>query len=133
MTDRLFVYGTLMRSSSHALARELKQRATYEGPARYNGRLYRVTHYPGVIASSAPDEWVFGDVYTVHDRALLTELDRYEGCGPEDPEPTQYLRLVQPVILTAGPQVEAWVYIYNRPVDQLKRIVSGRFSDTDML
>jgi gamma-glutamylcyclotransferase (GGCT)/AIG2-like uncharacterized protein YtfP len=33
------------------------------------------------------------------------------------------------VILTVGPQVEAWVYIYNRPVDRLKRIVSGRFSE----
>jgi gamma-glutamylcyclotransferase (GGCT)/AIG2-like uncharacterized protein YtfP len=132
MTDRLFVYGTLMRGSSHALARELKQHATYEGPARYNGRLYRVTHYPGIVSSSAPGEWVFGDVYTLRDRELLADLDRYEGCGPDDPAPTQYVRLLQPVTLSAGPQVEAWIYIYNRPVDQLKRIVSGRFSDSDM-
>ncbi|CAN5180477.1 gamma-glutamylcyclotransferase [soil metagenome] len=133
MTDRLFVYGTLMRNSYHALARELKQRADYEGPARFNGRLYRVTHYPGVVASSAPEDWVFGDVYTLRDRDLLTELDRYEGCGPDDPPPTQYLRLLQSVMLPSGPAVEAWIYIYNRPIDRLQRIVSGRFSDADAL
>ncbi len=133
MTDRLFVYGTLMRSSHHALARALKQHASYEGPARYNGRLYRVTHYPGVIASSAPEDWVFGDVYTLRDSDLLKDLDRYEGCGPDDPPPTQYLRLLQPVTLSSGPSVEAWIYIYNRPIDRLKRIVSGRFNDADML
>ena len=133
MTERLFVYGTLMRSSHHALARDLKQRAIYEGPARFNGRLYRVTHYPGVIASSAPEDWVFGDLYTLRDPGLLQDLDRYEGCGPDDPPPTQYLRELRTVTLSSGPSVESWIYIYNRPVDQLKRIVSGRFSDTDML
>lgn len=131
MTDRLFVYGTLMRNSHHALARELKQHATYDGPARFNGRLYRITHYPGVIPSSAPEDWVFGDLYTLHDPELLKDLDRYEGCGPEDPPPTQYLRERRTVTLSNGPSVETWIYIYNRPVAGLQRIVSGRFSETD--
>lgn len=123
----LFVYGTLMRSSQHPMARKLQAGAAYLGGARYNGRLYRVTHYPAVIASAAPGEWVFGDVYTLRDRDLLAELDRYEGCGPDDPEPTQYLRLVQTVTLDSGAQMEAWVYVYNLPVDELEWIRSGRF------
>lgn len=131
MTDRLFVYGTLMRSSHHALARALAEGATYDGPARFNGRLYRITHYPGVISSSAAAEWVFGDLYTLKDSDLLKDLDRYEGCGPDDPPPTQYLRQRHAVTLLSGPSVEAWIYIYNRPVERLERIVSGRFDEMD--
>lgn len=131
MTERLFVYGTLMRSSQHPMARKLESGATYLDSARYNGRLYRVTHYPGVIASSAPDEWVFGDVYMLRDPDLLTALDRYEGCGPDDAEPTQYLRLVQDVMLSGGTTVKAWVYVYNLPVEMLEWIRSGRFDMAD--
>ena len=131
MADRLFVYGTLMRSSHHALARELKQRAIYEGPARFNGRLYRVAHYPGVVVSNAPEDWVFGDLYTLRDPGLLKDLDRYEGCGPDDPPPTPYLRQRHAVTVSGGSDVESWIYIYNRPVDRLQRIVSGRFSEAD--
>lgn len=127
MSEHLFVYGTLMRSSRHPMARKLEAGAAYLGGARYNGRLYRVTHYPAVTASTDPEEWVFGDVYTLRDPALLAELDRYEGCGPDDPEPTQYLRLVQKVTLDSGAQVEAWVYVYNLPVEKLEWIKSGRF------
>jgi gamma-glutamylcyclotransferase (GGCT)/AIG2-like uncharacterized protein YtfP len=127
MSERLFVYGTLMRSSQHPMARKLEAGATYLDGARYNGRLYRITHYPGVIASSASDEWVFGDVYTLRDPDLLTALDRYEGCGPDDAEPTQYLRLLQDVTLSSETTVKAWVYVYNLPVEKLEWIRSGRF------
>lgn len=129
MSERLFVYGTLMRGSQHQMARELAARTTYLGGARYNGRLYRVTHYPGVIASTAADEWVFGDIYTMPDPDLLTALDRYEGCGPDDAEPTQYLRLLQDVTLSDGATVKAWVYVYNLPVETLEWISSGRFEE----
>ena len=131
MTDRLFVYGTLMRSSHHALARALAEHGTHVGPARFNGRLYRITHYPGVIPSSSAAEWVFGDLYTLKDIDLLKDLDRYEGCGPDDPPPTQYLRQRHTVTLLSGPSIEAWIYIYNRPVERLKWIVSGRFNEMD--
>lgn len=129
MTERLFVYGTLKRDSRHPFAAQLAAKASYLGQARYNGRLYRVAHYPGAVASSLSGEWVQGDVYTLQDPDLLKALDRYEGCGPDDPKPTQYLRLLQTVTLSDGAAVEAWVYVYNRPVERLERIMSGRFDE----
>ena len=39
-------------------------------------RLYRITHYPGAVPSSQPDEWVFGDVFDLNDLDLLAALDR---------------------------------------------------------
>jgi len=129
MTERLFVYGTLRRGSRHPLAGQLADKASYLGEARFNARLYRITHYPGAVASSQPGDWVQGDVYVLQDPTFLTSLDRYEGCGPNDAKPTQYLRLLQSVTLSDGTAVDAWAYIYNWPVEKLERIMSGRFDE----
>lgn len=131
MTGHLFVYGTLMRGSSHPMARKLAAGAGYLGGARYNGRLYRITHYPGVVPSRLPDEWVFGDVFELRDPEILAALDAYEGCGPDDAEPTQYLRRIQDVTLSGGAVTDAWVYVYNWPVENLARIESGRFGEVE--
>jgi gamma-glutamylcyclotransferase (GGCT)/AIG2-like uncharacterized protein YtfP len=127
MSERLFVYGTLMRASSHPLAQELMQRAAFEGEARFNGRLYLVSHYPAVVPSERSEEWVHGEVFVIRDPDFLVALDRYEECGPEDTQPTEYRRLQQTVELSSGESVEAWMYIYNRPVADLRRIASGQF------
>lgn len=132
MTGRLFVYGTLRRGSRHPLAGQLAAKATHLGQARYNGRLYRITHYPGAIPSGLPDEWVFGDLFELTDLDLLAALDRYEGCGPTDPQPTQYLRLLQNVVLANGSALDAWMYVYNRPVEGREWIKSGRFDEVEM-
>lgn len=132
MTERLFVYGTLRRGSRHPLAGQLAAKAKHVGAARYNGRLYRITHYPGAVPSKVPDEWVFGDVFDLNDLDLLAALDRYEGCGPDDPKPTQYLRLLQNVIIGQGEASQAWIYVYNRTVEGREWIKSGRFDDIEM-
>lgn len=132
MTERLFVYGTLRRGSRHPLAGQLAAKGKHVGEARYNGRLYRITHYPGAVASSSPDDWVFGDLFDLRDVEFLTALDRYEGCGPDDPEPTQYLRLLQSVVLADGTTSEAWMYVYNRPIEGRERIKSGRFDELEI-
>lgn len=132
MTERLFVYGTLRRGSRHPLAGQLAAKARHLGEARYNGRLYRITHYPGVVPSSTPDEWVFGDLFELTDPDLLVALDRYEGCGPTDPQPTQYVRQLQTVALPDGTTAETWMYVYNRPVETRERIKSGRFDELEL-
>jgi gamma-glutamylcyclotransferase (GGCT)/AIG2-like uncharacterized protein YtfP len=125
--DLLFVYGTLMRSFDHPMAKLLSRSAEFIGEARCQGRLYLVKHYPGLALSDDANEVVFGELFRLHtpDASLVT-LDDYEGCGPDVVSP-QYLRQVLPVTLDDGTVSEAWTYIYNRPVVQLKRITSGRF------
>lgn len=131
MTERLFVYGTLRRGSRHPLAGKLAASASFVGEARYNGRLYRITHYPGVVPSTLPDEWVFGDVFELRDADILTALDRYEGCGPDDADPTQYVRRIQNMTLSDGAAVDAWTYVYNWPLENRQRIKSGRFDEVE--
>ncbi len=72
---------------------------------------------------------MFGEVYLLRDPAVLRLLDNYEGCGPDAEVPAEYRRLLQTVTMDSGPQVEAWVYVYNWPVDKLQRIASGRFAE----
>ena len=51
-SDRLFVYGTLMRGFDHPMAQLLsRQAADFIGEARCRGRLYLVKHYPGLVLS----------------------------------------------------------------------------------
>ena len=128
MTTNLFVYGTLMRGYAHPMARLLSANADFLGEASCRGRLYRVKHYPGLTLSDDARDVVHGELYRLRDvDGLLREFDMYEACGEGFPEPTQYLRQIFSVTLADGTTSEAWTYVYNWPVAELKRIESGRF------
>jgi gamma-glutamylcyclotransferase (GGCT)/AIG2-like uncharacterized protein YtfP len=129
-SDRLFVYGTLMRGFDHPMARLLSRSADFLGEAHCRGRLYLVKHYPGLVLSDDPADVVFGELYRLHAAAeLLREFDMYEACGEGFEPPTEYVRQMLPVTSGDGAASEAWTYIYNWPVGHLPRIASGRFLD----
>jgi gamma-glutamylcyclotransferase (GGCT)/AIG2-like uncharacterized protein YtfP len=128
ISDRLFVYGTLMRGYVHPMAKLLSANADFLGEASCRGRLYMVKHYPGLVLSDDPAEIVYGELYRL--RApddLLREFDMYEACGEGFPEPTQYARQMFSVTLEDGSASDAWTYLYNWPVAKLTHIESGRF------
>jgi gamma-glutamylcyclotransferase (GGCT)/AIG2-like uncharacterized protein YtfP len=127
-SDRLFVYGTLMRSFDHPMARLLTANADFLGDAQCGGRLYLVRHYPGLVLSGDSADIVYGEVYRLREPgALLREFDMYEACGEGFEEPTEYVRRMLPVTLADGTTGEAWTYVYNWPVAELPLIASGRF------
>jgi gamma-glutamylcyclotransferase (GGCT)/AIG2-like uncharacterized protein YtfP len=127
-SDRLFVYGTLMRGFDHPMARLLTANADFVGSATCRGRLYLVRHYPGLVLTNDPADIVHGELFALRDvEALLREFDMYEACGEGFEEPTEYVRQLLPVTLADGAAGEAWTYIYNWPVTELPRIASGRF------
>jgi gamma-glutamylcyclotransferase (GGCT)/AIG2-like uncharacterized protein YtfP len=127
-SDRLFVYGTLMRGFDHPMAQLLSRSAEFIGEARCRGRLYLVKHYPGLVLSGDHADMVFGELYRLRaPDELLREFDMYEACGEGFAEPTEYIRQMLPVTSGDGAVSEAWTYIYNWPVAHLPLIVSGRF------
>jgi gamma-glutamylcyclotransferase (GGCT)/AIG2-like uncharacterized protein YtfP len=137
-SDRLFVYGTLMRDFDHPMAQLLARSADFIGTARCRGRLYLVRHYPGLVLSEDADDVVFGELYRLRQPVeLLAEFDMYEACGEGFQEPTEYIRRMLPVTLEdgatgealSGAGTQAWTYIYNWPVTKLPRIASGRFME----
>jgi gamma-glutamylcyclotransferase (GGCT)/AIG2-like uncharacterized protein YtfP len=128
ISDRLFVYGTLMRGFDHPMAQLLSRSADFLGTATCRGRLYLIKHYPGLVLSDDAGDIVFGELYRLRDRdALLGEFDMYEACGEGFPQPTEYLRLMLSLTLDDGSTTDAWTYVYNWDVAKLPRIASGKF------
>ena len=128
MPDYLFVYGTLRRGANHPMHQLLMQNSRFIGMAHFQGKLYQVTHYPAVVASTHPDEQVLGEVYQLlQPEQMLPELDRYEECGADFPAPQEYRREMQQVVLENGDSLTAWVYLYNRSTVGLEQLLSGDF------
>ncbi len=131
--DLLFVYGTLRRGTGHPMASFLEQRARYVGRGRTPGHLYDLGAYPGMVLAAGTEDWVRGDLFALADpEQTLAELDRYEGCGPDDPRPWYFQRALAPVQRDDGAEVAAWVYSYCRPVREEQRIASGEYHRDDL-
>ena len=130
ISDRLFVYGTLMRGFDHPMAKLLAANADFLGEASCRGRLYLVRHYPALALSDDPADVVHGELFSLRARdAMLAEFDMYEACGEGFKPPTEYVRQMLNVTLADGSSSEAWTYVYNWPVTELRRIASGRFRE----
>ena len=128
ISDRLFVYGTLMRGFDHQMAKRLSANADFLGEATCRGRLYLVKHYPGLVLSEDPADQVFGELYRLRAAGeMLREFDMYEACGEGFAEPTEYVRRLLTVTRDGQTPDEAWTYVYNWPVARLPQIASGRF------
>lgn len=128
-SEYLFVYGTLRRHTGVAMAEHLARHATFQDTGFCQGRMYSLGRYPGFVPTSEPQEQVTGDVYRLDDPArILALMDEYEEYGAAFPDPNEYLRREQPVRLTDGRVINAWVYVYNWPVSEETRIRSGNFT-----
>lgn len=126
--DYLFVYGTLRRGSKSEMYRLLARCADFMDDATYQGKLYRVDYYPGMIPSDHTQDVVHGEVYRLRrPDIVLSRLDEYEECGPGFPEPTEYVRRKEYVKLRSGEIISAWVYLFNRPTEGLELIQRGDF------
>jgi gamma-glutamylcyclotransferase (GGCT)/AIG2-like uncharacterized protein YtfP len=130
INELLFVYGTLRRGSRHPLARLLAENAEWLGFAYFRGLLFDIGPYPGAVPSGDPAHRVRGEVYRLKDpAAILPLLDRYEEFGKEFPEPNEFIRTRQ-AVLRGSSTVEAWIYLYNHPTDDLALLGHDYFSET---
>jgi len=109
MPEYVFVYGTLMRGQrNYRWLLKDNPDAEFVGEGLAEGlALYNVTPgYPGVIRENGA--FTIGEVFRIN-RKVLEKIDRLEDEGD------LYLREKTLVTLKAGPAIEAWVYLWNRP------------------
>lgn len=131
--EYLFVYGTLRPGTGHPMSVFLEKNAHCIGRAKTPGRLYDLGNFPGMLEAETSDDWVHGDLLQMSDPAtVLRELDRYEECSPDDPEPHYFGRRKFPVFLKTGEQFDAWAYYYLRAVDEKQRIKSGEYQANNL-
>lgn len=129
MTEHLFVYGTLLSTVDHPMSRRLAAEADLVGPATFQGRLYRVSWYPGLVDGN-PGEVVHGELHRLRDRdRSFVWLDEFEGVtrgASSVTEPDEYIRVERTVTLADEDHV-AWVYLYTGPTSVLAPVSSSRW------
>lgn len=124
----LFVYGTLMRDSNSDMYHLLSRNSEFYSSGSFCGNLFKVSYYPGAVLSDNKDDKVYGEIYKLSDsKTIMAQLDIYEECGENYVAPTEYIRHKMAISTSDGRLVESWIYLYNRPVESLIQIKSGRF------
>lgn len=124
----LFVYGTLRRGHRSGMSQLLLKHSEFIGYATYQGKLYNVDAYPGVVPSLKSSDRIVGEVYhLLKPDLILSRLDKYEECSDNFLKPTEYIRTIQPVQFVNGEIITAWIYLYNHSVDKLPLVPSGDF------
>jgi gamma-glutamylcyclotransferase (GGCT)/AIG2-like uncharacterized protein YtfP len=117
--DRLIMlYGTLR---DEALRRELgiEGRMRRIGRCRLAGILYNLGPYP---ALSEGKGMVHGELFEVTDPAAFGAMDAFEEYDPVRPKLSAYLRVR---VRLTDPDLECWVYRYNRPLRGVPRVPGG--------
>ena len=128
MNPLIFVYGTLRHDAGNGMGRMLARYAEFVDAATFQGKLYKIDGYPGVVPTDNPSDIVKGEIYCLSDPEIgLTYLDEYEECSPGFTQPTEYIRTLHAVKRNNGEIIQAWVYVYNRPTDPLEWVQSGDY------
>jgi gamma-glutamylcyclotransferase (GGCT)/AIG2-like uncharacterized protein YtfP len=125
----LFVYGTLMRGLHEHWQEKVGAKLVGEGTIR--ARLYDLGDFPGAkLAHNGSGYYVKGELYRLSDPDHATHvLDKYEDCFPSEPLKSLFIRELVPVTLEDHRKLTAWVYLYNRPVDEAHLIPSGDYRE----
>ncbi|MBS1503578.1 MAG: gamma-glutamylcyclotransferase [Bacteroidetes bacterium] len=132
MNDKLFVYGTLLdRSNKYGVY--LKDNSTHYSNGKVQGRLYDIGDYPGAVLTSGEEEYVYGTILKLTDpEETLIVLDEYEGFGEDLLQPNEFIRVLTSAETALG-IMDCWIYLYNLPIDGIKRIVSGQYPGRNYL
>jgi pyruvate carboxylase len=126
--EYLFVYGTLRRGGGSPFGKLLSEQAALVGLGVFQGTLYDLGQYPGVVPSSNPADAVIGEIYVLHNGSyVLVTLYKYEDYLPDQPEHSLYLRRLAPISTRENKTLQAWIYLYNGPMTGYKQITTGDY------
>jgi gamma-glutamylcyclotransferase (GGCT)/AIG2-like uncharacterized protein YtfP len=126
VTDKIFVYGTLMGGFDRRRLAGIDTRMSFVGRGWIAADLYDLGLFPAAVP--APDGRVWGELYQVDDDpSVLAKLDEIEGYRSSEPDTSLYTRMQIAVTLENGSVDTAWVYFYNAPLGRGERISSGDY------
>ena len=127
--NKIFVYGTLMSDFINPASDRLRKESHLMGKVSLSGRLFDLGDYPGGVFEPASTCRIKGELYRLHDAAnSLSWLDDYEDAGTGVNPEILYRRIQVPVSFR-GRRITAWMYHYIKPVEGLKRIISGDYNE----
>ena len=133
----LFVYGTLMSTSTTKLGtperRRLFQESVLIGPATMSGELLNLGDYPGFVTSKTSTSRVHGEILALHHPSQTFDwLDDYECVSKNPIKKGEYSREYLTAERKTGEVVRAWVYVFlgSRTIDLL--IPSGSWPPSNL-
>ena len=115
-TSFVAFYGTLRHSHHTPVGQETAAGLHYMGPCLIPGALYDRGRLTALVAG---DGAIAGELYAVVNPNVLHRLDNYEAVDDEDPSLPAFSRRRLQLI---EPELNAWVYVYDGPVKDLKRL-----------
>ena len=117
----------MRRDCGNDLHRLIARNSDYIGMATYQGQMYQVADYPGIIPSEDTKDQVVGELYLLSNTIkLLNVLDEYEEFNSDKPESSLFVREHVKVSLK-GKEIETYAYLYNKKIDPKTRISSGDY------
>ena len=125
--DYIMIYGTLMKGYEGYEELSLDDYLTKIDECTVSGVLYDLEDYPGLIlknelGSEASDSVtsIKGEVYRVDNENIFGKMDEFERYDPNGDS-----LYVREMIRLDDPPLDAWVYVYNRDVEDATVIESG--------
>ncbi len=121
----VFVYGTSRKGGENHAA--LSEAECIAEAAWTSGSLYDTgMGYPALYPDG--QDKVYGELYSVDDKQLA-RLDYLEGYQIGKDDESEYLRVTKTVHMETE-SVEAFVYVYNRPLaDHMQYLTGGQWAD----
>ena len=102
------------------LHRLLETQAVFVGIGFFQGKLYDIGRYPGVIRSRSNTDRVIGEIYHLSEaRRALEILDEYEG--------RRFRRQLATIVQEDGKSIACWIYLYARSITHRSLIRSGDY------
>jgi len=127
--EYLFVYGTLRKYFQNPVSRYLDENAQHIGEGFINGKIYDVSGFPGLVLSDSKESIVTGDLYRLKSVPdVFKTLDHYEGYRRDSPEGSLFIRQIQSITFGEGLCVAAWVYVFNRSIENLDLIKGSDYT-----
>jgi gamma-glutamylcyclotransferase (GGCT)/AIG2-like uncharacterized protein YtfP len=117
--ELLAVYGSLQSGMELEGRPELDEALRLVGPCWIAGALYDLGDYPALVRG---DGSVLGELYEIIDTQVLALLDWFEQYDENDLDGSAYHRLR---VRLLDPAVDAWVYLYNRDLNDVPPIPTG--------
>lgn len=109
------------------MSRYLAEKADFVSDATYQGILYMIDYYPGVVLSNNQNDVVSGELFRLRNEDQMADLDQYEGIGDSFEKPYEYKREIVTVKDENDIIYKTWIYHYAWSVKNRNRISSGDF------
>ncbi len=110
------------------MSRFLSMNSEVKGKGYILGKLYKISWFPGAILSDLEENKVFGTLFKLKNvNPTFKVLDAYEGFDTQNVESSLFKREITTAFLENKTTINTWVYIYNQPVENSERILSGNF------